>query len=188
MLTFISVETDDQLIELQKLASEIWLEYWPVLIGQGQTEYMIDMFHSVDVMKNDIDAHGYRFWFLQDENGKMVGYTAGAPEINTGDPEIDSKNSHNPTAQRRWNRRFFISKVYVRAEERGKHYSSKVLSFYEDLCREENYEAMYLTVNVNNTLGIRAYKGNGFEVVDTQKADIGQGFIMDDYIMAKEIR
>ena len=37
-------------------------------------------------------------------------------------------------------------------------------------------------------LGIRAYEGNGFFVVDKHASPIGKGFVMDDYIMAKEIR
>ena len=46
---------------------------------------------------------------------------------------------------------------------------------------------MYLTVNKYNDLGIRAYKGTGFEVVDAVETPIGNGFIMDDYIMEKRL-
>ena len=46
---------------------------------------------------------------------------------------------------------------------------------------------MYLTVNKGNELGIRAYEGNGFETMDAVEADIGSGFIMDDYIMEKRV-
>ena len=45
------------------------------------------------------------------------------------------------------------------------------------------FEAMYLTVNKYNELGIRAYEGTGFETIDSVETDIGGGFIMDDYIM-----
>lgn len=41
-----------------------------------------------------------------------------------------------------------------------------------------------LTVNKGNELGIRAYKGNGFDIIESVEADIGNGFVMDDYIMA----
>ena len=42
---------------------------------------------------------------------------------------------------------------------------------------------MYLTVNKYNDLGIRAYEGTGFVTIDAVETDIGEGYIMDDYIM-----
>lgn len=98
---------------------------------------------------------------------RVVGYTGGHAEPKTG--------------------RFFISKIYLRACGRGRHFASGVIAFYEDLCRKRGLRAMYLTVNKGNVLGIRAYKGNGFEVIDAVETDIGQGFVMDDYIMEKRV-
>ena len=46
---------------------------------------------------------------------------------------------------------------------------------------------MYLTVNKHNELGVRAYNGTGFEVIDAVETDIGEGFIMDDYIMERPV-
>ena len=160
-LTFEPVSTPDQLAHLACVADEIWHEYWPPIIGQAQTDYMVRMFHSVEAMQKDIRDLGYRFWMLYDESGDCVGYTGGAAEVMNGDPVHDSRIMHNEVVQSRWGRRFFISKVYLYAQARGRHYASEVLAFYEDLCREEGLDAMYLTVNVNNVLGIRAYKGNG---------------------------
>ena len=83
--------------------------------------------------------------------------------------------------------RFFISKIYLRAEERGHGFASQTIRFYEDLCRARGLAAMYLTVNKHNDLGVRAYRGKGFETIDSVETDIGQGFIMDDFIMEKRI-
>ena len=46
---------------------------------------------------------------------------------------------------------------------------------------------MYLTVNKHNELGTRAYFAKGFEVIDSVETDIGEGFVMDDYIMEKRV-
>ena len=188
MLEFARVETPEELDYLAKIAREIWMGYWPPIIGREQTEYMVERFHSVEAMTADIEEHGYRFWLLRDEGGNCVGYTGGAAETISGDPKKDAAIIHNQVVHERWNRRFFISKIYLFPEQRGKHYSSEVLAFYRNLCEQEGLDAMYLTVNVNNKLGIRAYEGNGFFVVDKHASPIGKGFVMDDYIMAKEIR
>ena len=185
-LEFVAVETDGQLEHLAEMASEIWHEYWPAHIGEAQTDYMVEMFHSVEAMRHDIAEHGYRYWFLVDE-GREVGYTAGCAQRLSGDAEADAWMRHGTVVDQRWPARWFISKIYLYARERGKHYASRVIDFYGQLCRDEGLPAMYLTVNRGNELGVRAYEGNGFEVVEEVAADIGEGFVMDDYIMVKEV-
>jgi RimJ/RimL family protein N-acetyltransferase len=46
---------------------------------------------------------------------------------------------------------------------------------------------VYLQVNRNNFDSITVYRRLGFEVIDTVKTDIGGGFYMDDYVMAKPL-
>ena len=77
--------------------------------------------------------------------------------------------------------------MYLQAEERGKGFASQAIAFYERLCHERGLEAMYLTVNKHNDLGIRAYLGKGFETIDAVETDIGNGFVMDDFIMEKRV-
>lgn len=166
-LQFVPVTTEQDQQDLTAMAAEIWGEYWPAHIGQAQTDYMIEQYQSLEAIQRDMAHHGYEYWFLVDENGNRVGYTGGHDE-----PETN---------------RFFISKIYIYAHERGKHYTSKVVSFYVDLCRNRGWRAMYLTVNKYNELGVRAYKGNDFKIIDSVETDIGEGFIMDDFIMEKEV-
>ena len=158
--------TEETVTELAELAGSIWREYWPALIGQDQTEYMVEQFQSLPAIECDMREHAYEYWFVRAvDDGRVVGYTGGHVE-----PETN---------------RFFISKIYLRAAERGKHFASAVIRFYSELCRARGLRAMYLTVNKGNELGIRAYEGNGFTTIDAVETDIGSGFIMDDYIMEK---
>lgn len=166
--TFEPVETAEQVERLARLADEIWHEYWPALIGPAQTDYMVEQFQSLDAIRRDMAEHAYEYWFVRTtDDGRIAGYTGGHVE-----PETN---------------RFFISKIYLLASERGKHFGSAVLRFYENLCRERGLAAMYLTVNKGNELGIRAYRGHGFSTIDAVETDIGDGFIMDDFIMEKRV-
>lgn len=165
---FEPVETPDDEERLVSLASEIWHEYWPDLIGAAQTDYMIEQFQSLEAVRRDRAENGYEYWILRGvDDGREIGYTGGHVE-----PETN---------------RFFISKIYLRHGERGKHFASAVIAFYERLCRERGLEAMYLTVNKGNELGKRAYDAKGFKVIDAVETDIGHGFVMDDYIMEKRL-
>lgn len=167
-IAFDPVRTADDRQRLAALADEIWHEYWPALIGDAQTDYMVENFQSLEAIERDMREHAYEYWFMRaEDNGRIAGYTGGCVE-----PETN---------------RFFISKIYLRAEERGHGFASQTIRFYEDLCRARGLAALYLTVNKHNDLGVRAYRGKGFETIDSVETDIGQGFIMDDFIMEKRI-
>lgn len=166
-IAFIPVESEEDQQQLAALADHIWHEYWPGLIGKAQTDYMVEQFQSLEAIERDMREHAYEYWFLRDEDGGVVGYTGGHVE-----PETN---------------RFFISKIYLLASERGKGFARRTIEFYENLCQARGLRAMYLTVNKGNVLGVRAYEGTGFTTIASAETDIGQGFIMDDFIMEKPV-
>lgn len=186
-LTFKPVVTDDDIALTAKTADEIWHEYWPDRIGLPQTDYMVNTMQSVGPLTHDIREVGYRYWLLYDEDGELVGYTGSLPEDYSAAPDSPEANKHGDEITKRATKRLFISKIYLYANQRGKHYSSRVVEFYEDLCRAEGLAAMYLTVNRENDIAIRAYLGRGFETIQVIDADIGDGFTMYDYIMCKMV-
>ena len=186
-LTFRLVETEEDLQTVAQAAHDIWFEYWPALIGQAQTEYMVKNMQSLEAIRRDIFETGYRYWLLYDGAGTLVGYTSALAEDFSDDPFGPEAVKHGREISKRAVRRLFISKIYLYAKERGKHYASRVIEFYEQLCRDEDLQAMYLTVNRGNALAIRAYLGRGFETIEEVAADIGEGFVMDDYIMSKMV-
>ena len=49
-----------------------------------------------------------------------------------------------------------------------------------------NCKSISLTVNKYNTDSIKAYEKMGFEKIDSVVMDIGNGYVMDDYVMKKE--
>ena len=170
-LSFVPVKSEIDQQQLALIAGEIWRGYWPALIGEAQTEYMVEMFQSFEAIQHHMAEEDYEYWLLvateSDETPKksIVGFTGGRSEADTN--------------------RFFISKVYLYPEARGHGYARRVMEFYEDLCFARGHDAMYLTVNKNNDLGIRAYKGTGFTIIEAVVTDIGEGFVMDDYAMEK---
>lgn len=186
-LRFEPVHDETSLHTLVKAADEIWHEYWPALIGPDQTDYMVEKFQSREAISADIAEHGYRYRLLYDEAGTLVGYTGGCVEDFTADPLCEKACVHGTAIAQAHPKRVFISKIYLYAQERGKHYASRVIEFWEQMAREEGASAIYLTVNRDNELGVRAYLGRGFETIEERCADIGEGFVMDDYIMAKAV-
>ncbi len=165
-LEFIPVTSEEDIEQVARMAEEIWYEYWPGLISYAQVDYMVEKFQSKDALRADIEDIGYVYWIIQD-GGCPIGYTGAHAETDTS--------------------KLFISKIYLYSTERGKGYAAQIIAFYEDFCRSNDLTSMYLTVNKYNTLGIRAYERNGFSKTRSVVTDIGKGFVMDDFIMEKDV-
>jgi len=56
-----------------------------------------------------------------------------------------------------------------------------------ELARTRGAARVILNVNKHNMRAIRAYERAGFSVVDAVVNEIGGGYVMDDFIMARVI-
>ncbi|WP_138493592.1 GNAT family N-acetyltransferase [Paenibacillus pinistramenti] len=158
------VHTAEEIEETARLAAEIWREYYVSLIGTEQVEYMVGKFQSVSAITDQIQSQGYEYYRLR-HGGASAGYMAVKPEEG----------------------KLFLSKFYIGKEHRGQGYASQAMNVLEKLCRDRNLSHIWLTVNRYNDSSVSVYKKKGFRVVREQAADIGNGFVMDDFIMEKEI-
>lgn len=144
---------------LAEVADDIWHEYFTPIIGLQQVEYMIEKFQSVKGLTKQFD-NGYQYYFTV-YNGKIVGYFGVQLQQDS----------------------LFLSKLYLKKDFRGKGISSQMLTYIKNMALECGRSEIVLTVNKHNHNTIEVYKHFGFEITKEQKADIGNGFYMDDYIM-----
>lgn len=163
-LTFSPVTTAEQITQLAALAEEIWREHFTPILPAGQVDYMLEKFQSAPAMTRQMAEENYRYFFLE-RDGKAIGYTG-----------IKSEDG-----------KLFLSKLYIQKQHRGNGYASEAFAFLEALCRKEGLSAIWLTVNRFNYNTIAVYQKKGFVAVREQVADIGGGYVMDDYVMEKAI-
>ena len=154
---------EDQIETIEGLACEIWCEHFTPIIGQAQVDYMLEKFQSKKAIVEQIE-NGFLYFLIKNDNDP-VGY-AGV---------LVKKNQ------------LFLSKLYIRSAERGNGYGRKVIEILEKLAIEKGLRKISLTVNKNNSGTIEMYKKLGFENCGSIVQDIGDGFVMDDYIMEKGI-
>lgn len=158
-LEIVPIITDEQIRETAILADEIWHQHFVPLIGETQVDYMLEKFQSFPALKKQL-SQGYEYFHLISEN-HLVGYTC----IHAEDGKL------------------FLSKLYLKKDVRGQHFSTRVLDFLKALCKERHLANIWLTCNRYNEHSLTVYDHLGFQRVNTQVADIGNGFVMDDYIM-----
>ncbi len=158
------VSTETQIETVARLAFEIWNQHFTPIIGKAQVDYMVEKFQSKGAISEQID-NGYSYYLVK-ADGDYIGYTGICPR----EDEL------------------FLSKLYLRASQRGKGHGRQVVEFLEDLARGKGLARITLTVNKNNTDTIKAYEKFGFANLGVLVQDIGNGFVMDDYKMEKVVR
>ena len=79
----------------------------------------------------------------------------------------------------------FLSKFYVRNTLRGKGLGKAMLDTIYKFTAEHNLNRIWLTCNKYNSKSLNIYKKLGFEIVSEIVTDIGNGYVMDDYILEK---
>ena len=73
----------------------------------------------------------------------------------------------------------FLSKLYIAHNFRHKGLGREAFNKIKTL----GFNKIKLTVNKQNKNTIDAYQKYGFKITDKIVTDIGNGFVMDDYIM-----
>jgi len=164
MISFKQIDNDLELSQIEAMAAVIWHEHYAPIIGRDQVEYMLIRFQSVVAMQQQIDQ-GYQY-FRIDCDGLPVGYLS----FEKRDAEL------------------FLSKLYLLKEFRGKGLGQKALKFVLRTASDQECKKVTLTVNKNNLKAIKSYENAGFLNVGPVVQDIGNGYVMDDYILEKEVK
>lgn len=148
---------DSKVRDMSELASAIIKDYYDPLLGEEQNDYMIEMFQSYTSIKNQLAA-GKRYFFVK-ENGRNIGFICFYP----------TKGA------------MYLSKLYLQKDARGKGYARKMLRLIRDEALKIGLHAIELNVNKGNESRF-IYEKLGFQLVRSEKNDIGSGFYMDDYV------
>ncbi len=79
-----------------------------------------------------------------------------------------------------------IHKIYLLPASQGKGVGKQLIEAVTDRAKAEHNDTLSLNVNRHNK-AIRFYERLGFTHVASETIDIGNGFIMDDYVMEKPV-
>lgn len=148
-----------ELPALAEMGRQIWRRHYTPIIGEKQVAYMIERFQSEEAVRRQLEQEHYLYYFLT-LNGQRAGYMG----IQPGPEGV------------------YLSKLYILEEFRGHGLAKAAFHFLIDLCKCNHWPKIWLTVNKYNPGSIAAYEKLGMTRTREQVADIGGGFVMDDYI------
>ena len=161
---FMRVNSPDDVMRVADIADKVWREHYKGILSDEQIEYMIDEFQSPTAITRQMVNKHYEYYLL-DNDEAYIGYVAIVKE----EGEL------------------FISKIYLLSEFQHKGYGKAAVDKIKETAIREGISKIWLTVNKNNVNAVKAYKKYGFENKDSTITDIGNDFVMDDYIMEMQL-
>jgi diamine N-acetyltransferase len=156
-LALVPVYNEAQIAAVVALANEIWPEHYLSIIGQAQIDYMLARLQSAAAIAEQIKS-GYEYFLLTRERHNL-GYAA---------VRVDRDAAS-----------LFVSKLYLLKAVRGQGLGRAAMNALAAL---RDVRTLWLTVNKHNPAR-HAYERMGFITVAEVVADIGGGYLMDDYKM-----
>lgn len=154
------VNTVDDIEIIAELAHKIWNEHYVPIIGEEQVTYMVENFQSTEAISAQIKEDSLEYYIIN-HSFEPSGYIGIKP---SGDE-------------------LFLSKFYVIENKRGKGLGKRGIEFVRNRAKELEKRSISLTVNKENIDSIKAYEKMGFKNIGAIVTDIGNGFVMDDYVM-----
>ena len=154
--------TDDNFTSIRAIAEEVWPIAYGSILSQAQLDYMMEMMYSIPSLQQQANEKGNHF-IVAIENENTVGFAA--YEFNyDGKPKTK------------------IHKIYILSNQQGKGTGRILIDYITNQARQNMQEALLLNVNKNN-VAQQFYKKLGFEISCEEVIDIGNGYVMDDFVM-----
>ncbi|HEX5802385.1 MAG TPA: GNAT family N-acetyltransferase [Azospira sp.] len=148
------------------LARTIWQSAYAEIITPAQIDYMLAQRYNAPRLLDELGTPGY-WWDQAVVDGERAGFSSCYLTETPGELKLDKLYVH-PARQRGGIGAALIGRVL----EHG---------------RAAGCDTLLLAVNKQNSRAIAAYEKNGFAVRESVRVDIGGGFVMDDFIMARSI-
>ena len=150
---------------LRELAQRIWHACYPDIISAEQIEFMLGRMYSEEQIRKEL-AEGVSWEVIENEPGNSIGFLAF---------HLEPDN------------RVKLNKLYVLPEVQGKGIGTAALRHVFASAAKLGARAVWMQVNKANHRAIGAYKKAGFQIVEEAVFEIGNGFVMDDYLMEKAV-
>lgn len=161
----ITVAAESQLGIIQNLAKVIWPEAYGAILPQEQLDYMMNMMYSDNSLSNQLRNNNVFLLARIDED--FIGFAS--YELN-----YDESNYTK------------IHKLYVLPEIQGKGVGKELINYIQEIAIKNSNSVLILNVNKYNKAK-DFYLHNQFEIAESVVVEIGNGYVMDDFIMKKNI-
>jgi len=148
------------------LARIIWQDAYSGIITPAQIDYMLEQRYNPARLREELDAPGH-WWDQAFIGDARAGFAACHLTAMPGEIKLD--------------------KLYVLPECQRQGIGAALIARAQEHGVAAGCTTLILAVNKRNERAIAAYRKHGFAIREAVCVDIGGGFVMDDFIMARSI-
>ena len=153
---------NEDIESISDLAILIWNQHYPAIIGQKQIDYMLGKMYNKASLLEQMIIKAQQFYFITTDSQK-IGFLSIKKEL-----------------ENEW----FLAKFYINQQEAGKGVGE---SSFHELLKLTGAKKITLTVNRQNYKAINFYFKLGFRIKRVEDFDIGEGYVMNDFVMEWEL-
>lgn len=165
MVTVVKASEVDILV-ISQIAYQTWPSAFKDILSPKQIEYMLNMMYSANSLTRQMREKKNVFYLAKDES-KFVGY-------------ISYELNYLALPKTK------IHKIYILPSVQGKGIGKLLMGKVAEIAMKNNNTILSLNVNRDNK-AISFYEKYGFIKVGKEDIDIGNGYLMEDFIMEKSI-
>ncbi|MEF8700845.1 MAG: GNAT family N-acetyltransferase [Candidatus Accumulibacter sp. UW26] len=148
------------------LARRVWQQTYPGIISQQQIEFMLEQRYQPQRLRDELTLPGV-WWDLATVDGQLAGFSSCLLTAAGTEMKLD--------------------KAYVDPAQQRLGIGARLIEQVASRAREAGCTTLILAVNKRNERAIAAYHKHGFAVREAVCVEIGNGFVMDDFIMARPL-
>ncbi len=166
MITVLPIQ-DSDIEAIAGLAEVIWYEHYPSIITREQIRYMLDAGYKPALITDEL-ANGVRW------DKALRGAGSDAKTVGFSAYEVIGNQVK-------------LHKIYALSATRGTGVGRAMLARVVEFAAAQGCASVFLQVAKTNLDSVRFYQRLGFSIERAVVNGIGDGFVMDDYVMRKLI-
>lgn len=152
---------------IQQIAHITWFPTFKNILSDEQIRYMLERMYSLEALAKQVSEQNHSFLLAVNEN-QEIGYAS---------YELNYKNTLGTK----------IHKLYVLPAFQGKNIGKRFIEHIEKIALENQQTHLQLNVNRFNQ-AVHFYQKNNFEIIGSEDIDIGNNYLMEDFIMERKLR
>lgn len=165
MITITEASIED-INKIQNIAHTTWPITYGQILAKEQLDYMLDLIYSDEALTSQMEKKEQLFYLIS-EDETTLGF-------------IGIEHNYQSQAITK------IHKIYLLPETQGKGIGKKVIEDIQKLALKNHSTSLSLNVNRFNS-ALSFYTKIGFEIIGEVNIDIGNGYLMEDYVMKKKL-
>ncbi|PZR20966.1 MAG: GNAT family N-acetyltransferase [Flavobacterium psychrophilum] len=150
---------------INDLAIKTWHVAYDKILTSEQVNYMLKMMYSLEAITEQIAVKGHHFLLLS-ENDEYLGFASYELNYHTGITKLH--------------------KLYVLPETQGKGAGRLLIQKIEEAALKNGNDKVSLNVNRYNS-AVTFYEKSGYSKAGEEDINIGNGYLMEDFIMEKAL-